>query len=34
MDDALFWHRLQFAFTLTYHYGGPLPTEPGEEPSG
>ena len=20
MDDALFWHRLQFAFTITYHY--------------
>ena len=20
MADALFWHRLQFAFTLTYHY--------------
>jgi cytochrome d ubiquinol oxidase subunit I len=20
MDDALIWHRLQFAFTLTYHY--------------
>jgi cytochrome d ubiquinol oxidase subunit I len=20
MTDALFWHRLQFAFTLTYHY--------------
>jgi len=20
MDDALFWHRLQFAFTLTYNY--------------
>jgi cytochrome d ubiquinol oxidase subunit I len=20
MEDALFWHRLQFAFTLTYHY--------------
>ena len=20
MDDAAFWHRLQFAFTVTYHY--------------
>ena len=20
MSDALFWHRLQFAFTITYHY--------------
>jgi cytochrome bd ubiquinol oxidase subunit I len=20
MDDAAFWHRLQFAFTITYHY--------------
>jgi cytochrome d ubiquinol oxidase subunit I len=20
MDDALFWHRLQFGFTVTYHY--------------
>ena len=20
MDDALLWHRLQFAFTITYHY--------------
>lgn len=20
MDDALFWHRLQFAFTVIYHY--------------
>lgn len=20
MDDALFWHRLQFAFTIVYHY--------------
>ena len=20
MTDALFWHRLQFAFTITYHY--------------
>src|ERR1044072_4636410 len=20
MDNALFWHRLQFAFTITYHY--------------
>ncbi|HEV3201165.1 MAG TPA: cytochrome ubiquinol oxidase subunit I [Bryobacteraceae bacterium] len=20
MDDALIWHRLQFAFTITYHY--------------
>ncbi|MBI5434427.1 MAG: cytochrome ubiquinol oxidase subunit I [Planctomycetes bacterium] len=20
MDDPLFWHRLQFAFTITYHY--------------
>src|SRR5260370_31307343 len=20
MNDALFWHRLQFAFTITYHY--------------
>ena len=20
MEDALFWHRLQFAFTITYHY--------------
>jgi cytochrome d ubiquinol oxidase subunit I len=20
MDDALFWHRLQFAFTIIYHY--------------
>ena len=20
MEHALFWHRLQFAFTLTYHY--------------
>ena len=20
MSDALFWHRLHFAFTITYHY--------------
>ena len=20
MENALFWHRLQFAFTITYHY--------------
>ena len=20
MDDPAFWHRLQFAFTITYHY--------------
>jgi cytochrome d ubiquinol oxidase subunit I len=20
MDDALLWHRLQFGFTVTYHY--------------
>jgi cytochrome d ubiquinol oxidase subunit I len=20
MSDALFWHRLQFAFTIVYHY--------------
>ncbi len=20
MNDALFWHRLQFGFTVTYHY--------------
>src|SRR5260221_82990 len=20
MESALFWHRLQFAFTITYHY--------------
>jgi len=20
MSDALFWHRLQFAFTITFHY--------------
>jgi cytochrome d ubiquinol oxidase subunit I len=20
MDDALFWHRLLFGFTITYHY--------------
>ena len=20
MEDALVWHRLQFAFTITYHY--------------
>lgn len=20
MEHALFWHRIQFAFTITYHY--------------
>ena len=27
MTDALFWHRLQFAFTITYPYLFPQPED-------
>jgi cytochrome d ubiquinol oxidase subunit I len=26
MENALFWHRLHFAFTITYHYWFPQMT--------
>jgi len=25
MSDGLMWHRIQFAFTITYHYLFPRP---------